>query len=84
MLQVADAAGTEVERRWAEPFRRYKIWKEVRACSAALCRALVPLNVAEEITVFVVIFEAGTCRGEAREMWVACVQCWSQAALHMP
>ncbi|CAK0779841.1 hypothetical protein CVIRNUC_004867 [Coccomyxa viridis] len=27
-LEVADAAATEVERRWAEPFRGYKFWKE--------------------------------------------------------
>lgn len=28
-LQVADAAGTEVERRWNEPYRKYKVWNKV-------------------------------------------------------
>ena len=31
-VQVADAAGTEVERRWNEPYRKYKIWNKVRLC----------------------------------------------------
>ena len=39
IVQVADAAATEVERRWAEPFRGYKFWKEVSACAAALHHA---------------------------------------------
>ncbi len=31
-VQVADAAGTEVERRWNEPYRKFKIWNKVRLC----------------------------------------------------
>ncbi len=31
-LQVADAAGTEVERRWNEPYRKYKVWNKVSRC----------------------------------------------------
>lgn len=28
-LEIADAAGKEVERRWAEPYRRYRWWSKV-------------------------------------------------------
>lgn len=68
LLQVADAAGTEVERRWAEPFRRCKIWKEVRAYAAAFHHASVPPYISKQNYVLMVIVETGTCRGEAREV----------------
>ena len=38
-LQVADAAGTEVERRWNEPYRKFKLWKKVICCLASLEKA---------------------------------------------
>ena len=27
--QVADAAGIEIERRWNEPYRKYRLWSKV-------------------------------------------------------
>jgi hypothetical protein len=30
-LEIADDAAKEVERRWAEPYRKYRWWSRVRA-----------------------------------------------------